>query len=109
MARLTIAWLGAPIITVDEHPAQFDTRKAIALLAFLTMEPGPHMRDALSALLWPELDQGRARGALRRTLSVLNKELSPWLEASRESVELPRQRLRVGRHGRLPHLAGPVQ
>ena len=59
----------------DGAPIDVDTRKAIALLAYLAVTEQRHSRDALAALLWPEYDQSRARGALRRTLSTLNKAL----------------------------------
>lgn len=44
--------------------------KAMALLIYLTLARprGLHRRDRLVGLLWPELDQERARAALRKTL-----------------------------------------
>ena len=46
-------------------------------------------RDTLATLLWPEQNQSRARGALRRTLSTLNKALGGvGLAADRETVWL---------------------
>lgn len=66
-----------------------DTRKAIALLAYLSVTGEQQSRDALAALLWPELDQTRARAALRRTLSSINAACdATWLHAERESVRL---------------------
>ena len=89
MAELTITLLGTPQITVDGAPIQVDTRKAVAMLAYLAMQPGAHGRDTLAALLWPELDGSRARAALRRTLSTLNATpFAPWLAANREAIEL---------------------
>lgn len=51
--------------------------KLIALLAYLAMqEPGRFVRrDRVTALLWAELDQGHARGALRRALYTLRAAL----------------------------------
>jgi DNA-binding SARP family transcriptional activator len=37
--------------------------KAIMLLAFLVLADQRHNRDRLAALLWPELNQQRARRA----------------------------------------------
>lgn len=89
MARLTIALLGAPSIDVDGAPLEVDTRKAIALLAYLAVTGDPHRRDALAALFWPEAEAGRARAALRRTLSTLLAALGGrWLVARREVVTL---------------------
>lgn len=62
--------LGTPEIRVEHVPARFDTRKAVALISYLAVTGRPQRRDAIAALLWPELDHSRARGALRRTLSV---------------------------------------
>ncbi len=89
MATLAIYLFGAPRAELDGQPIVTDTRKATALLAYLAVTRQPQTRDALATLLWPELDQKRARAALRRTLSVLNagQEL-PWLVIEREQVQL---------------------
>src|SRR5690606_13799367 len=51
--------------------------------------PQPHTRDALAALLWPDLDQTRARAALRRTLSPLRQALDRQaLDVTREPLQL---------------------
>ncbi|MDQ6649079.1 MAG: AAA family ATPase, partial [Actinomycetota bacterium] len=68
--RLTL--LGTPVVERNGVRVSFDTRKATALLAYLAITGHPHSRDVLTALLWPEADRDRSRGALRRTLSVLN-------------------------------------
>jgi DNA-binding SARP family transcriptional activator len=66
-----IALLGPPSVTRGGEPVTFDTRKAIALLAYLGLTGRPHSRDALCELFWPDQDPERARSALRRTLSTL--------------------------------------
>jgi predicted ATPase/DNA-binding SARP family transcriptional activator len=87
--RTTISLLGAPRIERDGVPVEVDTRKATALAAYLAVTRRGHTRDALSGLLWPEYNQGRARAALRRTLSSLGKARQEgWLLADRESVDL---------------------
>jgi serine/threonine-protein kinase len=55
---------------VDELLAQ---SKALALLVYLALARprGFHQRDRLVGLFWPELDQERARAALRKLLSRL--------------------------------------
>jgi DNA-binding SARP family transcriptional activator len=75
VSKLEIRLLGPPEIHVDGEPLSVDTRKAVALLAFLVVEQGFHQREALAGLLWPEYDHEAARGALRRTLSNLRKAL----------------------------------
>jgi DNA-binding SARP family transcriptional activator len=67
---LHIAVFGPPSAERDGAPVRFDTRKAMALLAHLAVVGGPHRREALAAVLWPGSESGRARAALRRTLSA---------------------------------------
>src|SRR5829696_6516502 len=89
--RTTISLLGAPRIEHEGVPVEVDTRKAIALAAYLAVTRQSHTRDALAGLLWPEYNQSRARAALRRTLSSLGKARAEgWLHADRESVDLAR-------------------
>ena len=96
MFRTTIALLGAPRIEHDGVPVEVDTRKAIALAAYLAVTKQSHTRDALAGLLWPEYNQSRARAALRRTLSSLGKARAEgWLRADRDSVELANDAIRV--------------
>ena len=107
MAELRIALLGPPRVERDEAPIEVDTRKAIALLAYLAVAPERHGRDAVAGLLWPDYDTEHARGALRRTLSTLNKAVGPgWLAADRTTVGFARTSffLDVDRFGEL--LAG---
>jgi predicted ATPase/DNA-binding SARP family transcriptional activator len=91
VSRTAVLLLGAPRIEVGGEQIEVDTRKAIALVAYLAVTRGRHARDALAGLLWPEYNQRRARAALRRTLSSLGKARAEgWLEADRESVGLNR-------------------
>ena len=91
MSQLTLSLLGPPHIARDGMPLQVDTRKAIALLAYLAVTGAPQRRDTLATLLWPDSDQPGARAALRRTLSALNRALAgEWLSVERETVGLRR-------------------
>jgi DNA-binding SARP family transcriptional activator len=86
---LRISLLGTPVVEVDGGPLEVDTRKAVALLAFLAVTGHAHSRAVVSDLLWPELDGERAGAALRRTLSALRAGLGPdRLESDRASVSL---------------------
>jgi DNA-binding SARP family transcriptional activator len=67
---LEINLLGRPEVLLDGRPVVVDTRKAIALLAFLTVETSGS-RDSLAGLFWADAPQERARATLRRTLSAL--------------------------------------
>src|SRR5829696_2433532 len=96
MPRTTILLLGASSIVHDGEPVEVDTRKAIALVAYLAVTRRRHTRDALAGLLWPEYNQTRARAALRRTLSSLGvARAAGWLVADREGVDLVRDEVWV--------------
>jgi DNA-binding SARP family transcriptional activator len=81
---------------VGRTAVETDTRKATALLAYLAVSEQPQRRATLAALLWPDTDEQKARGALRRTLSVLRSALGDrWLDADGETIELQRVGVRV--------------
>ena len=69
--------------------------KRLALLAYLAAARpfGPHRRDVLTGLFWPELDDTRARAALRQALHGVRKTLGTDSISSRglESVALSRE------------------
>jgi predicted ATPase/DNA-binding SARP family transcriptional activator len=89
MARLALYLLGSPRIEHNQTPISVDTRKAIALIAYLAITGQRQSRDKLAALLWPDYDQTHARAALRRTLSTLNKALfGEGLDLEREQLNL---------------------
>jgi len=90
---LKIYLLGAPRVERQDTPIEVDTRKAIALLAYLAVgqASGGQRRDSLAAFFWPDVDSARAHGALRRTLSALHKALGgAGLKIDRETVSLER-------------------
>jgi len=75
----------------DGRALEPDTRKAVALLAYLAVTGRFHTRDALAALLWPEMDDSHARAALRRTLSSLKAAVGDLpLYVSRDGLGLNR-------------------
>jgi predicted ATPase/DNA-binding SARP family transcriptional activator len=81
--------LGTPYLSIHGESISVDTRKAIALLAYLVVSGEGHTRDGLAAFFWPDYAQSNARAALRRTLSVLNTALGEAsLQASRENIDL---------------------
>jgi len=92
--ELRLAVLGPPRVELDGAAVEVDTRKAIALLAYLAVTGERHGREALAGLLWPDYDDAHARAALRRTLSALNKGLrGGWLATDRTSIALDRAEL----------------
>ncbi len=64
--------------------------KAVGLLAYLAMPSVGRFvrRDKLVGLLWPELDQARARSALRKTLHAVRHTLGAAALASRGDEEV---------------------
>ncbi|HEX6387464.1 MAG TPA: BTAD domain-containing putative transcriptional regulator, partial [Anaerolineae bacterium] len=89
MPEIALYLLGSPRLERNGTPVELDTRKAMALLAYLVVTGEGHTRDALAALLWPELDESRARAALRRTLSPLRQALGKkGLHITREAVAI---------------------
>ncbi|MGB0387527.1 MAG: tetratricopeptide repeat protein [Ardenticatenaceae bacterium] len=93
MEQLTIRLLGAPLIEVGGQPIYVDTRKATALLAYLAVREGASRRETLATFFWPELNDRKARGALRRTLSTLKRGLgsaAESLRSDRRSITLLR-------------------
>ena len=87
-SELSLALLGPPAVSRDGAPVTFDTRKATALLALLAVTGREHARDQVADLLWPGSDGARARGSLRRTLSVTAAAVGPALIVTRASVGL---------------------
>jgi DNA-binding SARP family transcriptional activator len=96
LPQLRVSLLGAPSVEVGRKRIETDTRKATALLAYLAVSEQPQRRATLAALLWPDTDEQKARGALRRTLSVLRSALGDrWLDAEGETIDLDRQDVNV--------------
>jgi DNA-binding SARP family transcriptional activator len=94
--ELRISLLGAPGVETGRKRIVTDTRKATALLAYLAVSEQPQRRSTLAALLWPDTDEQKARGALRRTLSVLRTALDDrWLDAEGETIALERPHVHV--------------
>ena len=89
MPQLRITLAGTPRVERDGILLDITIRKAVALLAYLAVTGAPQTRDALAALLWPEADQERARGALRYTLAQLKSAIGgEWLYTTRDQIGL---------------------
>jgi DNA-binding SARP family transcriptional activator len=77
----------------DEDPTLLGQPKLLALLTFLVLAKphGFHQRDRLLGLLWPELDQQQARGALRKALHRLRQSFGDSLlvSAGQDAVTVP--------------------
>lgn len=89
MADLTLHLFGDPQLAFQGRAVHPDRRKALALLAYLALAEGRQSRDLLAALLWPDLDQQRARAALRSTIYALTAcAPGAWLDKERETLAL---------------------
>lgn len=88
MSRLFLALLGTPLVRHAERAVVFPTRKAMALLIYLALEPDTHPRDQLTALFWSESDAEQGRASLRGTLTYIRQALREpgYLIADRDSV-----------------------
>ena len=92
MTILTLQLLGAPIVKLDDTAVTLGHTKAVAMLAYLAVTRRAHTRDALAGLLWPEFEQQRARGEVRRMLWALQKKLGKqWFQTDRQTIGLVRQ------------------
>jgi predicted ATPase/DNA-binding SARP family transcriptional activator len=95
MAHLILGVLGALQVTwTDGSTAKFETDKTRALLAYLAVEAdGPHRRDALVGLLWPDESEQTARHNLRQALYSLRQTLGdsaaqpPYLHITRDEIQ----------------------
>ncbi len=93
---LSFHFLGAPRLDKHNRPLKLDTRKAVALAAYLALTPTAHERDELAAIFYPDADTSRARAALRRTLSTLKSALGEnILNIERETIGLNLEKIRV--------------
>jgi DNA-binding SARP family transcriptional activator/predicted ATPase len=95
MSVVRLVLLGPPAVKRDGVLVSFDTRKAVALLALLAVTGREHGRDQVAALLWPDADLVRARGSLRRTLSVTAAQLGAALIVTRSTVALAHDLVRA--------------
>lgn len=64
--------------------------KRVALVVYLALASprGPHRRDALLALFWPELDSEHARNALSQSMHFLRRALGPETLVNHNGSEL---------------------
>jgi len=86
---LRINTLGGLTITLDGEPVSgFVSRKVDALLVYLAANPREHPREVLGELLWDDLPQDRTLSYLRTALSSLQKQLSPFLIVTRQSIAM---------------------
>ena len=88
MDTLQLRWLGLPTVELKGRQVKLETRKGVALLAYLSTGGQRQQREVAATMLWPDGDQQRALASLRRTLSSLNSRLPGWMDADRETISL---------------------
>lgn len=92
MSQLVIHLFGLPRIEKNGVPISVDTRKAIALAAYLAVTEQAQERHHLTGLLWAGSHSVRAKATLRRTISVLKQALTEeWLVVDQERIQLNQQ------------------
>ncbi len=83
--------LGQPrLVAPDGRPVRLKTRKHLALLVYLAVEPRvPQRRDRLTSLLWERAPTSEGRHSLATALSVLRAKLGrDRLDGGRDWVRL---------------------
>jgi DNA-binding SARP family transcriptional activator len=89
--RRYLRCLGQPaLFAATGEPIRFRTKKHLALLVYLAVEPRrTHARERLAELLWPTGSRTEARHSLATALSILRPRVGPEvLETDRERVLL---------------------
>ena len=78
MGHLDVRLFGPFQVTLDGTSVTgFRSDKVRALLAFLCTErAGPHRREKLAGMLWPDWPESSARANLRRALANLRSVIS---------------------------------
>ncbi len=89
MPYLMLNLFGSPRVRLDSVSIDISSQKALALLAYLTLDVRSHRRDLLATLLWPYYKQSYPRAYLRQSLHELTKALGHrWFKVSRETIGL---------------------
>lgn len=92
MAIRSFCMLGTLVLDAPGAAAVLRTRKAVALLAFLALQPDRRARrEQLANMLWPRVDKDAARTSLRQLLAGLRKaggDAAPLIEAEDDWLAL---------------------
>lgn len=96
MSDLRLYLLGSPRLELQGKTLKIERRKALALAAYLALNDQPQSREVVASLLWPDLDDERARTALRSTLRALTAHVPfEWIRADRAMLSLNREHVWV--------------
>ena len=90
--KILLSASGTMRLTVDGHDVAFSSRKALAMLVYLALQPGrSESRERVAALLWSDSGGEQSRGALRQTLRRMKQDLGPaedLIDADRTMLRL---------------------
>ena len=88
MPSVSLTLCGSVAVTGEGVSATSLSAKSLALLAYLALEPAAHSREELTALLWGEYPEEKARASLRQALMHLREVLPDCIHVDRTSVAL---------------------
>jgi DNA-binding SARP family transcriptional activator len=88
MPSLSLTLCGSVGVAGNGVAADTIGAKSLALLAYLALEPGAHTRDELTALLWGEYPEQKAKASLRQALAHVRDAVPAALRVDRTSVSL---------------------
>jgi DNA-binding SARP family transcriptional activator len=91
LETLEFLLLGIPKILRGNAVVGSRTRRVVALLAYLVLEPESHSRDKLANLLWADAEPDAARNNLRNALSHVRAVIGEALTTNRFDVSLEPQ------------------
>lgn len=91
-SEITLATVGPARLAIDGVEVQLSSRKALAILLYLALQPQrSESRERLATLLWSESGDEHARAALRQTLRRMKADLAEagdLLDADRSMLRL---------------------
>ena len=80
-------FLGVPHIIVDGHSVTLRQKKAVAILAYLSLDGNGKSREHLAAFFWPNAVPEKAYRSLRTAVWELNRSpVAPWLYSDRSTL-----------------------
>jgi DNA-binding SARP family transcriptional activator len=93
---LELHFLGIAKVVVADRTKEIRRQHALALLAYLALEPGWHSREQIATMLWDDTDTTSSQQNLRTVLAHLRDvlgEASSELETTRSKMQLSTQNL----------------
>lgn len=85
---LSLKLCGPVALATDDGAVVTLGNKTLALLSILVLDPRAHRREELTALLWGEYPDAKAKASLRQALTHLRASIGTALYVDRSIVEL---------------------